>query len=121
MYTILIVDDEKEMRKKYKDAFAKESFRIIEAADALGCAECLMRDCSAIDLIILDINIAEVDGKDIFDIIDQYDSTKQILISSVHPVQDQRLKIPRAIEYHNKADGEEALLMKVKNVLGITV
>ena len=117
--TILVVDDEKEMRDRYRAALEKENFRVIEAPDALETANLLMRDSSSIDLILLDINIEEIDGRDIFDIIDQYDPTLQVMVSSVHPINDQKLKIPRAAEYHNKADGEKILLKKVKHILGM--
>lgn len=119
MRNILVVDDEREIRKKYKTLLKSEGFKVFEAPDAIEVANLLMRESSSLDLIVLDINIKEVDGRDIFDIIDQYNPTLPILISSVHPLQDQKLKIPRATDYHNKSDGEKVLLKKVKKILGL--
>ena len=119
MRSILVVDDEKDVRKTYKKLFKKEGFRVLEAANALDVADQLMKESSYIDLILLDINIKEIDGRDIFDIIDKYNPSLQVLVSSVHPIRDQKLKIPRAIDYHSKLDGDKTLLKKVKHVLGL--
>jgi len=116
--TILIVDDEKDFRKKYKKLLKGEGFRIIEAPDAVEVANVLMRENANLDLILLDINIGEVDGRDIFDIIDEYAPGKGIIVTSVHPIGDQKLKIPRATDYYNKAQDESILLGKVLKILG---
>ncbi|MFH1359457.1 MAG: response regulator receiver protein, partial [Candidatus Omnitrophota bacterium] len=70
-------------------------------------------------LILLDINLPEVDGRGIFDIIDEYAPEKSIIVTSVHPLGDQRLKIPKAVDYHQKSNSDETLLKKVKKVLGV--
>ena len=119
MRNILIVEDESSMRKKYREVLRPEGFKVFQARDAVEVANMLMRESSTLDLIILDINIKELDGRDIFDIIDQYNPSLPILVSSVHPLQDQRLKIPRATDWHNKSDGDTIFLKKVKKILGL--
>ena len=118
--TILIVDDEREMRSKYKKFLKKEGFRVLEAPNALEVANILMREKSTLDLILLDINIREVDGRDIFEIIDEYAPNLQVIVSSIFPLQDQKLKIPRAADYYNKSHKKELLLSKIKKVLGVS-
>ena len=120
MRKILIVDDEKEMRKKYKAFLVAEGFGVLEAPNALEVSNILMREKSNIDLILLDINLPEIDGRDIFDIIDEYAPELKIIVTSVHPLQDQKLKIPRAADYYNKSQKEDVLLRKIRNVLGVT-
>ena len=120
MRTILIVDDEKKVRQKFKRLLKPEGFRVIEASSALEVADVLLRERSSLDLILLDINIPEVDGRGIFDIIDEYAPSLDIIVTSVFPVSDQKLTIPRAADYYSKLQTENILLSKIRNVLGIT-
>ena len=119
MRTILVIDDEKEMRHKFKKILKSAGFDVLEAPDALEVANILMRDKSRIDLILLDIQIPEVDGRDIFGIIDEYAPSLDIIVTSVFPVSEQKFRIPKAVDYFNKADGEKVLLNKVKTALGL--
>lgn len=118
--TILIVDDEKKMRMRFKKALKDEGYKAIEASSALAVADTLMKKGSDLDLILLDINIPYLDGREIFDIIDQYAPNMPIIVTSVHPIMDQRLKIPRATDYYQKLHKIETLLGKVKSALGIS-
>src|SRR3989338_8887733 len=100
MRTILIIDDDEEIRKRYKKSLAAEGFDVLEAPNALEVANVLMREKSRIDLILLDINLPEVDGREIFEIIDEYAPSLDVLVTSVYPISDQQLRIPRAVDYH---------------------
>ena len=116
--TILVVDDEKEFRKKYKKILKAEGYKVYEAQSAVDVADHLMR--SRLDLILLDINIPEVDGRDIFDIIDEYPSQRPaIIVTSVYPVSEQKFKIRKAADYYDKSKDPELLLRKVRNILGV--
>jgi DNA-binding response OmpR family regulator len=117
--TVMIVDDEIVFRKRYRRVLAAEGFRILEAPNALEVANLLMRKKSSIDLILLDINIPEIDGRGIFEIIDEYAPNLAIIVTSVHPLNDQKLRIPRAADYFNKSQKDDVLLKKVRNILGV--
>lgn len=119
MGKVLIVDDDKEFRKRYKKLLRENGIGTFDAPAALEVANLLMREKSNIDLIILDLQIAEVDGRDIFDIVTDYAPNIPIIISSVLPLSEQKIKVPRARDYFNKAAGDKALLRKVKVVLGL--
>ncbi len=119
MRTVLLVDDEKKMRMRFKKLLKAEKFRVLEAQSAIEVADALMREHSSIDLILLDINIPEVDGRGIFDIVDEYSPELPIIVTSVNPLMDQKLRIPRAVDYFQKLDDDKILLRKVKNALGI--
>jgi len=118
MRTILIVDDEKTFRKRYKDMLTAEKYKVFTAKSAMDAANMLMREKNALDLVLLDINLPQVDGRDIFDIISEYAPNLEVIVTSVHPLQDQKLKIPRAVDYFNKADDKGILLQKVRKVIG---
>ena len=117
--TILLIDDEKPMRMKLKKPLKAAGFKVIEASGALDATNCLMRAKNSIDLILLDINIPEVDGRGISDIIDEYAPELPIIVTSVHPVGDQNLRIPRAVDYYSKLNNVDSLIKKVKNALGV--
>ena len=121
MRTVLIVDDEERFRNKFKKMLVKAGFDVIEASSALEVAEALMRDRSKIDLVLLDINLPEVDGRGIFEIVDEYAPNLDMIVTSVLPLTDQKLRIPRAIDYFQKSKDSNILLNKVRNALGIQV
>jgi DNA-binding NtrC family response regulator len=116
---VLIVDDDTKMRKKYKRALVEKGFKVIEAPNALEVANLLMREGKNLDLILLDINIPEIDGREIFDIIDEYAPQLQVIINSVYPISEQRIRIPRAADYYDKSHPPDVLITKVCKVLGV--
>lgn len=119
MGKILVVDDNKEMRGRYRRLLEKLKLEVLEAPDALEVANILMRSSRDLDLILLDIQMPEVDGRGIYEIVTDYTSSIPIMIASVLPVREQRLRIPRAADYYNKADGDRVLTSKVKTILGL--
>lgn len=119
MGKVLIVDDNKDIRTRYRKVFEKLKLEVLEAPEALEVVNILMRHSSELDLILLDIQMPEVDGRDIYEIVYDYVPSVPIMVTSVLPIQEQRLRIPRAREYFNKADGEQVLASKVKTLLGI--
>ncbi len=120
MGKILIVDDNKEMRHKYRRLLEKMKLEVLEASDALEVVEVLMRNSRELDLILLDIQMPEVDGRGIHEIVSDYISSVPIVISSVLPVREQKLRIPRARDYFDKADGDQVFSKKVKAILGLS-
>jgi len=119
MSTVLIVDDDQDIRDNYKKMFNENGINYFEAAEALTVSEILMRNKSDIDLVVLDLQIAEVDGRDIYQIVHEYAPNIPVIVSSVLPIADQKLKISTARDYFNKKDDFSGLLKKVKTVLGI--
>ena len=117
--TVFIVDDETKMRRKYKKLLKENGFRVVEAPNALEVANTLMREKNSLDLILLDINIAEIDGRDIFEIIDEYAPDMPVIVSSVYPTSEQKFRIPHADDYFSKSQKDEILLTKVRHLLGI--
>ena len=119
MHGVLIVDDNKDFRKKYKKLFKEAGFTVVVAPDAVEVADVLMRDLSKLDIIILDIQMPEVDGRGIYEIIHEYAPSIPFIVASVLPIPDQKLRVPRATDYFNKADKDEVIIAKAKAILGI--
>jgi len=119
MRKILVVDDDENIRNRYKEVLSKIEVETFEAPEALDVIDILMRNQSEIEMVLLDIEMPEVNGRDIFDIVTEYAPELPIMVASVLPIADQKLRIPRAREYYGKADGDEVLVSKVKSILGI--
>jgi len=65
---ILIIDDEERIReiyKRYFNAIGSTIFEIIEVSNAADATEYIIRE--RVDIIILDIKMPEIDGKEMFE------------------------------------------------------
>lgn len=119
MSKVMVIDDNVEFRKKCRKMFKDLGLEVLEAPDALETSNLLLRETSDIDLILLDLQIAEVDGRDIHDIIRDYTTSIPVVVCSVLPLNEQKMRIPHARDYFNKADGEDVLRSKVKTLLNL--
>ena len=117
MKRILIIDDEEKIRKAYGFILRAEGFDVWEAPNASQ-ATFKIISTGHIDLVLLDINMPEVDGIKMREVISEYDSRFKIIVSSVYPIDEQKLTIPDADDYFGKAHGVDILIEKVKKVLG---
>lgn len=115
---IFIIDDNEEWRKNHRKMFEGNGYKIIEADNPLDVVQHLMRHKEDIELVLLDIQMPEADGREILEMIEDYTNKFPIMVCSVMPIQDQKLKIPRARDYYHKGDGEKVLIDKVQALLG---
>lgn len=113
--TILILDDEEKIRRIYTDTLSLEGFNVLSASCGTDANEILNRN--AIDLILLDINMSEVNGSIFYDIIQLFHKKTKVIVSSVYPIDEQKQKILDANEYHDKSQGLNILLKKIRQVL----
>jgi len=60
MYTILICDDDKDIRRALKIYLSGEGYRTLEAADGKQCLELLEKE--AVDLVLMDVMMPGLDG-----------------------------------------------------------
>lgn len=113
--TILIVDDEEKIRKVYSSIFSREGFRVLQSASAADAKEMLVRQ--DVDLILLDINMAQVDGTVLYDLIRAFHREAKVIVSSVYPLEDQKQLVNAATDYYDKAESITILIRKVKEAL----
>ncbi|MCM8813069.1 MAG: response regulator [Candidatus Omnitrophica bacterium] len=116
MKKILIIDDEPKIGQSYVRLLAEEGYTVKYALSAQAATNLMIRE--PFDLVLLDINMPEVDGKVMYEVVREYDRDLKVIVSSVHSIEDQIVGIPGATAYHNKAQGVEQLLTKIKEVLG---
>ena len=114
MKKILVIDDEIKIRYIYTRLLVQEGYIVRMAQDAREATNVLIRE--DIDLILLDLKMPEVSGKTMFEIIQEYDKKINVVVSSVYPVDEQKRRVPDAIDYFDKTKGVGVLLEKVKHV-----
>ena len=115
MKKVLIIDDEERIRDIYVKLFVQAGIVVRRAKDAQQATNIIIRE--DIDLILLDIKMPVVDGRTMFEIIEEYNPQAKVIVSSVYPIEKQRKLVPRANAYYDKSEGPLKLLEKVLNTL----
>lgn len=113
--TILIVDDEKRIQDIYIRTFLEAGFLVRWASSAQEAMNIMVRE--KIDLVLLDIKMPRINGQTLYDVIQEYDPNTKVIVSSVYPVEKQKLMIPQAQDYYDKSQSSLILLEKVKNAI----
>ena len=115
MKRILIIDDEQRIGQSYSMLLSEEGYEVKHASSAEEATETMIRE--RFDLVLLDINMPEIDGKVMYEVVKEFDKHMKVIVSSVHAIEDQIESILGACAYHNKAQGVDILLEKIKEVL----
>jgi two-component system response regulator VanR len=115
MKRILIIDDEKKIGQSYSSLLLEEGYDVKHASSTQEATNLLIRE--HFDLILLDINMPEVDGRVMYEVVREYDRSMKVIVSSVYPVEDQVQSILGACAYHNKSQGVDILVAKIKAAL----
>ena len=115
MKKILIIYDEQRIGQSYARLLSEEGFEAKYASGAKEATNLLIRE--PFDLVLLDINMPEVDGRAMYEVIREYDRHMKVIVSSVYPIEDQVQSILGASAYHNKSQGVDILVAKIKEVL----
>ncbi len=74
-----------------------------------------------VDLILLDINMLEVDGTVLFEVVHLFCQKAKVIVTSVYPIDDQKRRIKEAEDYYDKSDSLQILIRKVKRIMGNTL
>ena len=112
MKTILIADDEKRIRGIYHHVLSREGFCVLEAENAQAAYEILLR--TPVDVMLLDINMPDVEGDILFEIIDTFIHRTKVIVASVCSIENQKLAVKGAADYYDKSDGISILVQKIK-------
>lgn len=116
MSKALVVDDDKKIRSIFRRLLSDEGYEVLEAGNGGEAAVVLVEDRN-IDVVLLDIDMPLIDGVVLFDLIKLYVPSAKIIVTSVYPLEDQKRMILKADEYFDKAEGTQALLLKIRAVL----
>ena len=119
MNTILIVDDEPKIRNMYGKFFSNEDYKTYESATVGEALDVLAKN--DIDLVLLDINMKKISGDVLNDIMQMFHKGVKVIVSSVYPVDEQKIRIKGADDYCDKSQGIQVLHEKVKAIIGSSV
>ncbi len=111
---LLVIDDETHITDAYQRIFSKEGFEVLTASNAMEANEILA--WGKIDIVLLDINMPEVDGTDLFELIRAFYKNIKVVVSSVYPIDEQRERVKDADAYFDKSDGKDALLQIISSL-----
>jgi DNA-binding response OmpR family regulator len=117
--SILIVDDEEYILTGLRDNLAsKTSYRVVTASSGARALDILSSE--EIDLIIVDINMPEIDGKRILEAVKEIEpDTPVIIITGVHVDEVETLASEwGADDYLTKPIEIDHLLATIRKVLG---
>jgi len=119
--TVLVVDDEKNIRRALELVLAGEGYRVLLAETAGQALRLLASPESPVDLAIFDVKLPDMSGLDALERIRRDEATKDtpvIVISGHATVNDavQAIKLG-ASDFFEKPLARERVLVSVKNVL----
>jgi DNA-binding NtrC family response regulator len=118
---VLVVDDEKNIRRTLQLVLEGEGYEVVEAASSEEAIEILARAKAPVDLAILDIMLPGMSGLELLSRLRQDDTTRElpvIVISGHATVHDavQAIKLG-ASDFFEKPLNRERILVSVKNTL----
>lgn len=114
--TVLVIDDEVQIRRFLRAGFEIENFQVIEAEDAqTGLRIATLRP---IDLLVVDLNLPDLDGAEIVERVRSW-STVPIIVLSVRASEDDKVRLLEigADDYVVKPFGMAELLARARAAL----
>lgn len=112
---VLVVDDEKKIRRVYAKMMQRQGFHVMEAASIAEAYDLLLSHPA--DLVLLDINLPEVSGALFYDIANVFCPRAKCIVTSVYPLEDQKKRVPGADDYYDKSDSLQVLIAKVNRLM----
>ena len=116
MQRLLVVEDEKRIAERYKSFLREQGYEAHVCADAVGAYDFIKEN--PVDLVLLDINLDQVCGDELYRVLHMFFRDVKVLVSSVHCVEEQKRRIPDAAGYFDKAEGIRVLLCRIREILG---
>ncbi|MFH1824561.1 MAG: response regulator [Candidatus Firestonebacteria bacterium] len=115
MKTVLIVDDEKNIRVLYREVFEKEGYKVIVASNGKeGLSVCKE---NKIDIVILDIRLPDMDGMEILSKLAKEESAPPIILNSAYAGYEKDVNSWLAEAYLIKSSDLSELKDRVKEIL----
>ena len=117
MHSILIVDDEPEIRKSLVGALEDEKYQVGSAASGKECLEILQR--RPFDLLLLDIWMPGMDGLETLEKVTELDDPPEVIIISGHGTIETAVRATKlgAFDFLEKPLSLEKLLIVIKNAV----
>ena len=114
---LLVVDDEKNIRTLYKEVFEKDGYEVILASNGKECLE-KIKDTPAVDLLVLDIKLPDINGMEILGELSKAKSKVPVILNSAYVGYENDPNAWLAEKYIVKSGDLTELKEKIKEVLG---
>jgi len=82
MHSVLVVDDEREIRESLRGILEEEGYKVLEAESGEACVDLLKKRSS--EVVLLDIWLPGIDGLDTLERIRQLEDPPEVVIISGH-------------------------------------
>jgi PAS domain S-box-containing protein len=86
--TVLLVDDEPSVLEATRPALEALGLRVVTAKDGLEAVECFQRDPKAIDLVLMDLTMPRLDGREAFQSMRRIRPDIRVILSSGYNEQE---------------------------------
>lgn len=117
MHTILVVDDEADIRKSLSGVLEDEGYKVSSAGSGEACLEALQtRSC---DVVLLDIWLPGIDGLETLERIKERDDAPEVIIISGHGTIETAVRATKlgAYDFLEKPLSLERTLIVLKNAM----
>ncbi len=114
---ILIVDDEENIRKLYAEELRADGYEVSVADSGDSALESMQAEPP--DLVVLDIEMADVDGLDVLSSLKEKDRDLPVVLNSAYTVYKNDFKSWLADAYVVKSSDTEELKTKIRELLAI--
>jgi DNA-binding response OmpR family regulator len=115
MHRILIVEDEKRIADRYTSFLRDQGYEVFTCSTASEAYDVFK--VNPVDLVLLDINMDQIGGDELYRVLHMFFRDARVLVSSVYCIDEQKRRIPDASGYFDKAEGVRVLLNRVREVL----
>jgi PAS domain S-box-containing protein len=117
--TILLVDDEDMIRELGRSVLEGAGYQVLVAHDGSHAVELFRRDRAAIDLVVLDLTMPKLSGRDAYRLMAEIDPDARVLFSSGYS-SDDLSDLPGSVTLLAKPYRPHELLTAVRNSLATT-
>lgn len=117
MFHILVVDDDRNIRRLFEAVLRSENYQVSTAAD--GEEALSVMDREHIDLVVLDIMMPRLDGYEFTRLLRETDNTLPILMVSAKQMPEDKRRgfLVGTDDYMTKPIDEEEMLLRIKALL----
>jgi len=115
--TILLADDEPGIREAAGTILQQSGYKVLTAADGREALQLYMDRHEEIDLVILDLNMPEISGKDVLESLTIINPDVKVIIATGYITSDERAGLKGVVEVLEKPFDFDELLQKVRRVI----
>ena len=114
---ILLIDDEAGIREAGQVLLEQVGYTVVTAQDGVGALEIYKKEWKGIDLVILDLNMPELSGKEVLENFTIINPDVRVLISTGYITPEERAGLKGIVEVIEKPFDFEQLVEKVRIAL----